>query len=59
MVTTNTNCQECVHLKACSIKDNVCEIKNNIMKNFEDVSSSIDIRCKEYMSSRYEKVIFR
>lgn len=40
MVRTDTNCQNCAHLKACSITDDVEEAKNKIMNNFEDVGQA-------------------
>lgn len=50
MVTIDTNCHTCVHFTVCSLTDDVCETKNKVMKEFEDVGPIIEInvRCKEY-----------
>lgn len=50
MVITNTNCSACVHFNVCKIREEVTEIKNKAMSEFDGADPNVDITvsCKEY-----------
>lgn len=52
MVTNQTNCENCIHNKICSIKNKVKEAKGKASTEFSNYNEliSISIRCTEFNS---------
>lgn len=52
MVTTPNDCENCIHKKVCSIKEQIEEVNRKALTEFRKYDDLIDIsvRCKEFCS---------